>query len=74
MKEVNNDIFLAVDDALGYLARSLHNKYSITFIWGHPFDTCRSYDQFFDISHIPPCAHMYALRVPPPFAYVISSI
>ena len=66
--------FLAGDDALGYLAGPMHEKYSMTFIWGHPFSTYGSYDQFFDSSHITPYAHMYAFRVPPPFAYVISSI
>ena len=40
--EGNNDIFFAGDDALKYLAGPVHKKYSMTFIWGHPFDTCRS--------------------------------
>ena len=70
--EGNNDIFPAGDDRLRYLARPMHNKHSMTFIWGHPFSTCESYDQFFDSSHIPPYAHVYAFRVNPPFAYVIS--
>ena len=40
--EGNNDIFFAGADALKYLAGPVHKKYSMTFIWGHPFDTCRS--------------------------------
>ena len=47
MREGNNDIFLAGDDALGYLTRPTHKRYSMTFIWGHPFSTCGYYDQFF---------------------------
>ena len=38
MKE-NNDIFLAGDDALVYLAVPMHKKYSTKFVWGHPFST-----------------------------------
>ena len=72
--EGSNDIFLAGDNALGYLARPMHKKYSMTFIWGYLFSTCGSYDQFFDPPHIPPSVHMYAFRVPSPLAYVISSI
>ena len=30
--EGNKDIFLACDDTLGYLAGSMHEKYSMTFI------------------------------------------
>ena len=41
--EGNNDIFLAVDDALAYLAGPMHKKYSVTFIWSRPFSTCGSY-------------------------------
>ena len=37
--EENNDIFLAGSDALVYLALLLHEKYSTTFVWGHPFST-----------------------------------
>ena len=65
------DIFLAGDDALEYLAGPMHKKYSMSFIWDHPFSTCGSYDQYFDPSRIPPWAHMYAFRVPPPPAYVV---
>ena len=36
--EENNDIFLAGDDALVYLAVEMHKKYS-TFVCGHPFGT-----------------------------------
>ena len=66
MMEGNKDIFLACDDTLGYLAGSMHEKYSMTFIWGHSFSTCGSYDQCFDPSRIPPCVQMYAFRVPLP--------
>ena len=45
-------------DALVYLARPMHKKYSTTFFWSHPFSTYVSYERF---------------RVTP-FAYVISSI
>ena len=34
MTEGCNDIFLAGDDALGYLAGPMHKKYSMAFIWG----------------------------------------
>ena len=54
MMEENNDIFLAGGDALVYLAKPLHKKYSTTFVWGHPFSTYVSYDQFFNP---PPPAH-----------------
>ena len=43
--EENNDIFLAVGDALVYLAETMHKKYSTTFVCGHPFSTYVSYDQ-----------------------------
>ena len=46
--EEDNEIFLAVDNALGYLAGSLDTKYPMTFIWGHSLSTCGSYDQFCD--------------------------
>ena len=72
MVEGNND-FLAGDHALGHLAGPMHKKYSMTFIWSHPFNTCESYDQFFGPSHILPCMP-FAFRVPLHFAYVISSI
>ena len=61
--EGNKNIFLAGDDALWYLAEPMHKKYSIYFA-----------DLMTDVSILPaspPCAHMYTLRVPPPFAYVI---
>ena len=35
--EENNDIFLAGSDALVYLARLVHKKYSTTFAWGDQF-------------------------------------
>ena len=37
---LNNNIFLAGDDTLGYLAGTVHKKYSMTFIRGHPFSSC----------------------------------
>ena len=50
---VNNDIFLAGEDAPGYLARPIYKKYSQKFIWGRIFSSCESYNQFFDPTHIP---------------------
>ena len=52
--EGDNDIFLAVDNVLGYLAGSLDKKYPTTFIWAHSLSTCGSYDQFCDSSYTPP--------------------
>ena len=49
-------------------------KFFITFIWGYPFITCVSYDRIFNLSHIPPSAHMYAFRKPLPFTDAILSI
>ena len=37
MMEENNNIFLAGGNALVYLAKPMHEKYSTTFVWGHPF-------------------------------------
>ena len=56
MMEENNDIFLAGGDALVYLARSAHKKYSTTFVWGHLFSTYVSYDRFFNhpVPYTPP--------------------
>ena len=54
MKEENNNIFLAAGDALVYLAKPMHKKYSTKFIWGYPFSTYVSYDQFLNS---PPPAH-----------------
>ena len=48
MMEENNDIFLVGGDALVYLGKPTHKKYSTTFVWGHPFSTYVSYDQFFN--------------------------
>ena len=39
MMEENNDIFLAGGDALVYLAETMHEKYSTTFILGHLYST-----------------------------------
>ena len=46
--EENNDIFLVGGDALVYLTVPMHKKYSTTFVWGHPFGTYLSQDQFFN--------------------------
>ena len=43
MTEENNDIFVAGDDALMYLAEPMHKKYSATFVWDHPLSTCICY-------------------------------
>ena len=48
MMEENNDVFLAGGDALVYLAKPMHKKYSTTFVLGHPFSTYVSYDRFFN--------------------------
>ena len=61
-------------DALGYLAGPVHQKYLMTFIWGHQFSTWRPCARFFDPSHVPPWVQMYAFGVPSPFAFMISSI
>ena len=37
--EENNYIFLGGGDPLVYLAKPMHKKCSITFVWGHPFST-----------------------------------
>ena len=59
MMEENNDIFLAGDDALVYLAVPVHKKYSITFVWGHPFSTYISKDRFFNhLSLVSICTHL----------------
>ena len=44
MMEGNKDIFLLGNDILGYLAIPVHKKHSTTFVWGHRFSTCGSYD------------------------------
>ena len=56
-----NNIFLAIDDVLWYLAGTVHKRYSMTFIWGHQFSTCGSYDRIFDPFHIAQgriCTHL----------------
>ena len=63
MMEENNNIFLAGSDALVYLAEPMRKKYSTTFVWGNPFSTYVSYDQFFN--SLNPCKHMYGFRVTP---------
>ena len=57
MKE-NDDIFLAGGDPLVYLAQRMHKKYSATFVWGHPFCTYVSHDQFYNPSPaVRTCTH-----------------
>ena len=38
MMEKNNDIFLADGDALVYLVKPMHKKYSAIFVLNHPFN------------------------------------
>ena len=61
--EGSNDIFLAGNDVLGKLAGSMHKIYFMVFTWGYQFSTCGSYDQFFNPSNIPPCAHINVFKV-----------
>ena len=61
MKE-NNEIFLTGGDALGYLAGTMHKKYSTRFVWGHPFSRYVSYNQFFN--PLPKCA--FRVHLPSP--------
>ena len=63
--EENSDIFLAGGDALVYLAKPMHKKYSTKFVWRHPFSTYVSHDQFFNYpSPVRTCTHF---GWPPPF-------
>ena len=39
MMEENNYIFLDGGDALVYLAKPMHKKYSATFVWGNQLNT-----------------------------------
>ena len=39
MMEMNNDIFFAGGNVLVYLVVIMHKKYSIAFVWDHPFST-----------------------------------
>ena len=65
MMEENNNIFLAGRDALVYLDKPMHKKYSTKFIWGYLFSTYGSYDQFFNSpSPVRTCTHF---GEPPPF-------
>ena len=61
MMEESNDIFLAGGDASVYLAVPMYKTCSTGFVWGHPFSTYVSYDQFFKYRF--PCKFMYAFRV-----------
>ena len=65
MMEENNNIFLAGGNALLYLAKPVHEKYSTTFVWGHPFSRYVSYDQFFNSS--PPVHTCTQFDDPSPF-------
>ena len=57
--EKNNDIFLAGDDALVYLAGPTQKKYSTAFVWGHPFRAYVSYDRFFNpLPLVRICTHL----------------
>ena len=64
--EENNNIFLAGRDALVHLAEPVHKKYSTTFVWGHPFGTYVSYDQFFNFLPLYAPAHILDDRSPFP--------
>ena len=61
MMDENSDTLLAGGDALMYLAVPMHKKYSTTLVWGHPFSTYVSQDQFFNL--VLPGKHMYAFKV-----------
>ena len=69
MKEENNDIFLAGNDALGYLTGPMHKKKKkLWHLFGAIHLVCANLMTDFSILPTPRCAHMYAFRVPPPFA------
>ena len=71
--EESHEVFLAGVDAVVYLAKPMHKKYSITFVWGHAFSTYVSYDQFFNPS--PPactCTHFGWHLSIPPVAYILN--
>ena len=65
MMEENNNIFLPGGDALVY-NKPMHNKYSTTFVWGHPFSTDVSYDRFFNPQHLYAPVHILDDLPPPP--------
>ena len=67
--EENNDIFLAGGDAVVYLAESMHKKYSTTFVWGYPFSTYVSYNQFFNPL---PLYTSHILDDPPPLLQLLT--
>ena len=59
--EVNNDIFLAGDDALDSLGGQMHKKCFMKFIWSNSVSTAVSSDQFFYPSRSPlvrTCTHL----------------
>ena len=54
MTEENNDIFVAGDEALVYLAEPMHKKYSAIFVWDHPLSTYIYYERFVNpLSSVP---------------------
>ena len=65
MMEENIDVFLVGGDALVYLAKPMHKKYSTTFVWGHPLSAYVSYYRFFN--PVPLYAPVHILYDPPPF-------
>ena len=67
--ERKQDIFLAFGDALVYLAKPMHKKYSTKLFWGNSFSKYVSYGQFFNSP--PPvrtCTHFWW---PPPIPQVV---
>ena len=56
MMEEDNNIFFAGGDALVYLTKPIHKKYSTISIFGYPFSMYVSYDRFFNPSL---CTHLY---------------
>ena len=58
MMEKINGIYLVGGDALAYLAEPMCKKQSTKFVWGHPFSTYASYDQFFN-SPLPVRSYTY---------------
>ena len=58
MMEKINGIYLVGGDALAYLAEPMCKKQSTKFVWGHPFSTYASYDQFLN-SPLPVRSYTY---------------
>ena len=71
--EENNSIFLAGGDAVVYLVKPMHKKYSAPCLGGHPFSTYVSYDRFFNPSpQVRICTHFDWLPSIPSVAYVLN--